>query len=57
MISVMIDMYARSRNGLGIIGRRIITKEFASRRAAFRYVRQNYYDIHINQIKTERKTK
>ena len=52
-MKVMIDMMACSRNGLGIRGRRIIVKEFASRREAFRYVRQNYYDIHINQIKIE----
>lgn len=53
MIRIVIDMQAASRNGLGIVCRRIIDKKFSSKKEAMKYVCDNYYNIKFNNIKYE----
>lgn len=50
MVRIVIDMQAASRNGLGIVGRRIIDKKFSSKKEAMKYVCNNYYNIKFNKI-------
>lgn len=53
MIRIVIDMQAASRNGLGIVCRRIVDKKFSSKKEAMKYVCDNYYNIKFNNIKYE----
>lgn len=53
MIRIVIDMQAASRNGLGIVGRRIVDKKFSSKKEAMKCVCDNYYNIKFNNIKYE----
>nr|DAP15290.1 MAG TPA: hypothetical protein [Caudoviricetes sp.] len=50
MKSFVIDITAVSYNGLGIVGRRIITEQFPNRKEAMKYLCKNYYRIKINKI-------
>lgn len=50
MKSFAIDITAASYNGLGIVGRRIITEQFPNRKEAMTYLCKNYYHIKINKI-------
>jgi hypothetical protein len=46
----VIDITAASYNGLGIVGRRIITEQFPNRKEAMKCLCKNYYHIKINKI-------
>lgn len=50
MKSFVIDITAASYNGLGIVGRRIITEQFPNRKEAMKCLCKNYYHIKINKI-------
>ena len=50
MKSFAIDITAAGYNGLGIVGRRIITEQFPNRKEAMKYLCKNYYHIKINKI-------
>lgn len=51
MKSFVIDITAASYNGLGIVGRRIITEQFPNRKEAMTYLCKNYYHIKITEMK------
>ena len=50
MKSFVIDITAASYNGVGIVGRRIITEQFPNRKEAMKCLCKNYYHIKINKI-------